>query len=113
MGYQQIQYETRGDVGLITLNRPERLNAWTPTMATELADAIEGANRDRAIGAIVMTGAGRGFCAGADMEDTFQKRIEGGDPGRAACRRRSTGSLSRGARSRSSPPSTAPPSVSA
>ena len=81
MGYQQIQYETRGDVGLITLNRPERLNAWTPTMATELADAIEGANRDRAIGAIVMTGAGRGFCAGADMEDTFQKRIEGGDPG--------------------------------
>jgi enoyl-CoA hydratase/carnithine racemase len=81
MAYEQITYEQRDDVALITLNRPERLNAWTPHMATELADAIEQANTERAVGAIVMTGAGRGFCAGADMETTFKKRIDGVDPG--------------------------------
>jgi len=81
MAYDTILVETRDDVTLLTLNRPERLNAWTPHMASELADAIERANADRAVGAIVMTGAGRGFCAGADMQDTFQKRIGGEDPG--------------------------------
>jgi len=81
MAYEQILVESRDDVALLTLNRPERLNAWTPQMATELADAIEAANDDAAVGAIVMTGAGRGFCAGADMADTFQKRISGEDPG--------------------------------
>jgi enoyl-CoA hydratase/carnithine racemase len=65
----------------LTLNRPERLNAWTPAMAVEQARAIEEANADQAVGAIVMTGAGRGFCAGADMEATFKSRIEGIDPG--------------------------------
>jgi len=81
MAYDTILAETRDDVGLLTLNRPERLNAWTPHMASELADAIERWNADRAVGAIVLTGAGRGFCAGADMQDTFQKRIGGEDPG--------------------------------
>ena len=81
MSYEQILYEQRDDVALVTLNRPTRLNAWTPPMASELADAFERANTDRAIGAIVMTGAGRGFCAGADMEATFKKRIDGVDPG--------------------------------
>jgi enoyl-CoA hydratase/carnithine racemase len=50
-------------------------------MAVEQADAIVTANADRAVGAIVMTGAGRGFCAGADMAETFQSRIDGVDPG--------------------------------
>jgi enoyl-CoA hydratase/carnithine racemase len=81
VAYELILYETRGDVALVTLNRPEKLNAWTPAMAVEQADAIARANADRAIGAIVMTGAGRGFCAGADMEKTFQSRIDGRDPG--------------------------------
>ena len=81
MAYEQIVYEQRDDVALVTLNRPERLNAWTPHMASELADAFARANAERAIGAIVMTGAGRGFCAGADMEATFKKRIDGVDPG--------------------------------
>src|SRR5262245_31822324 len=81
MSYEQIIYEQRDDIALVTLNRPTRLNAWTPPMAGELADAFERANGDRAIGAIVMTGAGRGFCAGADMEATFKKRIDGVDPG--------------------------------
>ena len=79
--YTQIAYEVRGDVAVITLNRPDRLNAWTPTMAEEQADAIRRANDDPAVGAIVTTGAGRGFCAGADMQDTFQSRIDGVDPG--------------------------------
>lgn len=81
MDYSQILYDTRGDVAVITLNRPEKLNAWTPTMAEEQVDAIRRANDDPAIGAIVTTGAGRGFCAGADMQDTFQSRIDGVDPG--------------------------------
>ena len=81
MSYEVILYETRGDVAIVTLNRPEKLNAWTPQMSIEQADAIARANADRSVGAIVMTGAGRGFCAGADMEKTFQSRIEGRDPG--------------------------------
>jgi enoyl-CoA hydratase/carnithine racemase len=79
--YSQITYDVRGDVAVITLNRPEKLNAWTPTMAEEQVDAITRANEDRQVGAIVTTGAGRGFCAGADMQDTFQSRIDGVDPG--------------------------------
>jgi len=79
--YEQITVERRGEVSLVTLNRPERLNAWTPRMSVELADAIERANQDREVGAIVVTGAGRGFCAGADMSDTFEARIDGRDPG--------------------------------
>ena len=80
--YRQIVVERCDDICLITLNRPDKLNAWTPTMAEEQADAIEAANADVSIGAIVMTGAGRGFCAGADMEATFRSRIDGTDPGR-------------------------------
>lgn len=79
--YDTILTEVVGDVLVLTLHRPDRLNAWTPHMAEELVDAIRAANDDPAIGAMVMTGAGRGFCAGADMEDTFQVRITGGDPG--------------------------------
>src|SRR5436190_12024871 len=81
MEYEQIRSEREGDVQLVTLNRPDRLNAWTPRMAEELADAFTAANDDAGVGAIVMTGEGRGFCAGADMEATFSVRIAGGDPG--------------------------------
>ncbi|MEY2405579.1 MAG: hypothetical protein QOG39_495 [Acidimicrobiaceae bacterium] len=81
MAYDQIRVERRGDVALVTLDRPDRLNAWTPHMAEELADAFGTANEDPDVGAIVVTGEGRGFCAGADMEATFSVRIGGGDPG--------------------------------
>ena len=81
MDYSQITYEVRGDVAVITLNRPERLNVWNPTMAEEQAIAISRANEDPSVGAIVTTGAGRGFCAGADMQATFQSCIDGVDPG--------------------------------
>ena len=73
--------EQRGDVLVLTLNRPERLNAWTPQVAAELSAEILRANDASDIGAIVLTGAGRGFCAGADMDDTFGVRLRGEDPG--------------------------------
>jgi enoyl-CoA hydratase/carnithine racemase len=76
-----VLIEQRDDVLLLTLNRPDRLNAWTPQMAAELAAAIERANASPDVGAVVMTGAGRGFCAGADIEDTFATRLSGRDPG--------------------------------
>src|SRR3954447_21909088 len=81
MAFETIAVESRGRVGLLTLNRPEKLNAWTPRMAGEMAEAIEAFNADDEVGAIVVTGAGRGFCAGADMEETFKTRIDGTDPG--------------------------------
>ena len=81
MAYEQIRSERRGEVALVTLDRPERLNAWTPHMSEELAAAFDAANRDPDVGAIVLTGEGRGFCAGADMEATFSVRISGEDPG--------------------------------
>jgi enoyl-CoA hydratase/carnithine racemase len=60
----QILHETRGPVSLVTLNRPERRNAWTRTLYAELVDAIQAANRRPGVGAIVITGAGRGRRAG-------------------------------------------------
>jgi enoyl-CoA hydratase/carnithine racemase len=77
MDYQQIRYELRGEVALVTLNRPERRNAWTRRMHGEISDALGRANQDPGIGAIVMTGAGSGFCAGADMSG-FDEQLEGG-----------------------------------
>lgn len=65
--YEQIRYEVEGPMALITLNRPEALNAWTGVIADELRDAVGRAEADREVVAIVITGAGRGFCAGADL----------------------------------------------
>jgi enoyl-CoA hydratase/carnithine racemase len=64
---REVLYAVQERVATITLNRPDRLNAWTPTMADEMRAAFERAERDDAVRAIVLTGAGRGFCAGADM----------------------------------------------
>jgi enoyl-CoA hydratase/carnithine racemase len=82
MDYEQITYEKRGNAGLITLNRPDRLNAWTYKMSGEMVDAIDGADADPEIGAIVVTGAGRGFCAGADVRDSFLAGQQARDEGR-------------------------------
>ncbi len=65
--YETILYERRGRIGLITLNRPEKLNAWNPRMEGEFIDAVNGASSDRQVGALVVTGAGRAFCAGGDI----------------------------------------------
>src|SRR5262245_8184687 len=74
--FEQILVEPVDAVLRITLNRPERMNAWTPTMMAELTTAVKAANDDRAIGAIVVTGAGRGFCAGADIEAVFESQLD-------------------------------------
>jgi 2-(1,2-epoxy-1,2-dihydrophenyl)acetyl-CoA isomerase len=65
--YQHILYEMRGRVALITLNRPDKLNAWTGLMEREFITAINHAAMNSDVGAVVVTGAGRGFCAGADI----------------------------------------------
>jgi enoyl-CoA hydratase/carnithine racemase len=79
MDFEQILVERRGEVVLLTLNRPERLNAWTPRMMAELTRAITDANGDDGVGAIVVTGAGRGFCAGADIGGEFAANIDARD----------------------------------
>jgi enoyl-CoA hydratase/carnithine racemase len=66
--YEQILYEVEGRIATITLNRPERLNAWTNRMGNEVRDAVARAESDPGVVVIVLTGAGRGFCAGADMQ---------------------------------------------
>ena len=65
--YQDIAYEVRDRTGLITLNRPDRLNAWTGPMEMSIRRAMASAAADESVRVIVVTGAGRGFCAGADM----------------------------------------------
>jgi len=67
MSTQEILYSVAGRVATITLNRPDKLNAWTRTMEAEVRQATGEAAADDGVRAIVITGAGRGFCAGADM----------------------------------------------
>jgi enoyl-CoA hydratase/carnithine racemase len=78
-GYEQILFEVQDSIAVLTLNRPERMNAWTYQMSRELSHAIGVCNEDSAIGAIIITGAGRGFCAGADIEHNFKARLDGDD----------------------------------
>jgi enoyl-CoA hydratase/carnithine racemase len=80
VNHEQIRLEVRDSVGILTLNRPERLNAWTHQMNAELMDAIGYCNESASVGAMVITGEGRGFCAGADVSDNFRARIDGRDP---------------------------------
>jgi enoyl-CoA hydratase/carnithine racemase len=77
MAFEQITTEIAERVLTITLNRPERLNAWTATMGRELIEAFDEADANDEVGAIIMTGAGRGYCAGADLAaggETFDWR---------------------------------------
>ena len=85
MSFEQILTETIGRVGVIRLNRPEKLNAWTDVMAGEMTDQIQAWNEDDGIGAIIITGEGRAFCAGADLQG-FNQRLA--DDPQARARRR-------------------------
>jgi len=94
--YEQLLYEVADPVATITLNRPDRLNALTLRMEGELRHAVARAEADPAVVAIVLTGAGRGFCAGADLrrlqdigdgrrdEDASALRADPGDPAMGA-----------------------------
>jgi enoyl-CoA hydratase/carnithine racemase len=76
-GFEEIRYEVADSVLTITLHRPDRLNAFTPTMLEELLRAFDMADADDDVRAVVVTGAGRAFCAGADLEhggETFDWR---------------------------------------
>ena len=77
MAYEQITTDVSNRILTITLNRPERLNAWTQTMCRELIDAFDRADSDDEVRAVIMTGAGRAYCAGADLGaggETFDAR---------------------------------------
>jgi enoyl-CoA hydratase/carnithine racemase len=77
MNFEQIITEVEDNVLTITLNRPERLNAWTAQMGEEMRGAFDLADGDDGVRAVIVTGAGRGFCAGADLQsggDTFDSR---------------------------------------
>jgi enoyl-CoA hydratase len=73
MNYQNILVETRGAVGLITLNRPQALNALCDALIRELGTALDGFERDDAIGAVVITGSEKAFAAGADIKEMAGK----------------------------------------
>lgn len=69
MTFEQLNYEVRDHIATITLNRPERMNALTKIMERELRDVMEEADRDPNVRVIILTGAGRAFCAGMDMDE--------------------------------------------
>ena len=78
--YEQIEVEREGRVQIIRFNRPDQLNALSPTLSREFVEAIERANGDPEIGAIVSTGNGRAYCAGAEFA--------GPGPNWGVCRRK-------------------------
>ena len=87
MDFETIRYDLEDGVLTLTLNRPDRLNAFNHTMMKELMEAFDRSDADDAVRAVIITGAGRGFCAGADLEkggETFDYDArddrEGGGP---------------------------------
>jgi enoyl-CoA hydratase/carnithine racemase len=84
--YETIRYQVTDPVATITLNRPEAMNAWTDRMDREIRDAVAAAEADRSVVGIIITGAGRAFCAGADMNLLSDLSSNGGgsDGGGAA-----------------------------
>jgi enoyl-CoA hydratase/carnithine racemase len=78
--YTQIRYAVTDGVLTITLSRPDKLNAFTPTMADEFVDALDHADGDDGVRVVIVTGAGRAFCAGADLSAggaTFDHKARG------------------------------------
>ena len=74
MSHEYIIAEQRGRVGIITFNRPDRLNAMIPEMGIEVREQLEAWETDYSVGAIVLTGAGRAFCSGADISN-FERQL--------------------------------------
>src|SRR5207253_9351502 len=87
MTYETIKYEVAEQILTITLNRPEKLNAFNAAMQREMIEAFDAADKDDDVRAIIVTGAGRGFCAGADLSsgaDTFDRDARRGPVKRIA-----------------------------
>jgi len=78
MSFETILYQIENSVLTITLNRPDKLNAMTPALLRELKEAFEHANNDSSVRVVVLTGAGRGFCAGADLAAASELMMQGG-----------------------------------
>ena len=74
MAYETITYETRGQIGMLTLNRPDKLNAISAELRRDLEAGLVAAQGDDAVRALVLTGAGRGFCSGADLTGPAPER---------------------------------------
>jgi 2-(1,2-epoxy-1,2-dihydrophenyl)acetyl-CoA isomerase len=77
MGYDTLIWEQSGAVGRLTLNRPERLNAWTGEFGRELRQVVEGEAQDESVRAVLVTGAGRGFSSGVDLKAGFDPAQDG------------------------------------
>lgn len=79
--YEQIIVDTQDGVTTITLNRPEKMNAITPTMLDELNQALSAASADDSVGVVVLTGAGRAFSAGVDLVSLGERSLQAGKVG--------------------------------
>ena len=80
MSYETLLYDLDGPILTVTLNRPDKLNAYTAVMGAEIEDAFRRADTDDAVRVVIVTGAGRGFCAGADISGgaaAFDAKAEG------------------------------------
>jgi len=80
MAFETLLYEVADRIATITLNRPAKLNAYTPQMGHEIVEAMRQADTDPSVRAVILTGAGRAFCAGADIS-TFERNIRTRDAG--------------------------------
>ncbi len=78
--FEHIAFERRGQIALLTLNKPERLNALSAAMRAEIAQVLEDVRADDDLRALVLTGAGRGFCSGADLAAGAAVMAAGGPP---------------------------------
>jgi len=79
MSYETVDLKVENGVAEITLNRPERLNAWTAQFGDELREALLSDAADPAVRSVLITGAGRGFSSGADLKEMLEQRAQGGE----------------------------------
>jgi enoyl-CoA hydratase/carnithine racemase len=100
MSLEEIRYEVKDSIATVTLHRPDKLNAWTGTMEREVRSAMLAAEADSEVRVIILTGAGRGFCAGADMSllNTLASQGLSADARTGFLRNSENGSQNRGVR---------------
>ena len=77
MSYETLIWEQSDPVGRLTLNRPDRLNAWTAELGRELGQVLGGEAADPSVRAVLLSGAGRGFSSGADLKEGFDAAEDG------------------------------------